>query len=1102
MAENTPPGAQDLDKYKKAIKLVNQLTSAQEKNEESMKRQRKYWDDISQSIFGISSSQFFEKVPKTTEDLIESQRQISKIKDELNVAAVNLDKVFGASLSSIGTLSDEAKNQIGKYSEMLKQNTEMISGNIKEMFNVEDIQKNRDAVSDILSSIKQLSKEGRSFDEIQESIGEKYKEQGIKLGEFEKYYNNIKEIKEAGEKQYEKELSFLNGVDSHLKGQVLETLAGQKQISDLIKEQGDRAVQVLMSAENLPPEIKKMVDELNRANKSSEALIKDLSDMQKEVVNYSKMWESWSKNVLSISIKKLTEFDNIIHDTQKTSGIMFTQNEAAMTNLVTSTAQFGMSMQETAGFMAALGDELRTTDFGVLSRATEDLKAVQLATGASAENLGTMSGEMMRMGMGSEKVKDFMADANLQAKAFGVNSKKVIENISKNITKMRTMGFTGGIESLKKMAAQAERMGQNLDEMFDMSKRARGIEGAMNMAAELQLAGGSFANINPMDLLAKARKGPAELQKLLAQMGKDIGRYNEKGEFEIDPVDADRLQIVSEATGLSMDTLTKSIQKNAEDVRKADWSPNLEGIKVDGLDDDAIKAQISDAMELKDGEIKVKEGNIFGAKNIDELKNMSKEDIAAKLKQFSDDKKNLEKQALQNQSLEKSFTAMKDSLMNMLTIFQPIIDGITWVVQQITKLIQLMKGSVVGKVILALIGLTVIIGAMFPLLIGAIGKMAFAFNPANMGKIFKAGGIGKAMGKSDDISKNISDSEKGGGAVGETKSGGGLKSLAEGLKAMGDKDVFKGILAVALAGPALILFLPAIPGLIVLAAVGSVKKLVVSGFEAIAEGFGVMGKNFKDVLMGSVAIAIVGAALGVFALSLGLFSKIEWGTLLMAGVSLLGLVGTLALVGMIVAGPGGLALLMGAGALVLIAASLALTAVSLIVFAKGMSALSTVDWNSFSGIGPALLGVSTALGAFAMAGLMFVNPIMLAGMTLMISSLYAISLVLMPLAESLDLGGKGLDSMATGVMKLSDSLQKLDFEKLDKLKEFSSEMASAASGGAIAESLSKLADSLGFVSSKSSGGAGTSSKPIIVQLKMPDGRMVQQTIIDDVNKVS
>jgi len=98
--------------------------------------------------------------------------------------------------------------------------------------------------------------------------------------------------------------------------------------------------------------------------------------------------------------------------------------------------------------------------------------------------------------------------------------------------------------------------------------------------------------------------------------------------------------------------------------------------------------------------------------------------------------------------------------------------------------------------------------------------------------------------------------------VGSTESGGGLKSLAEGLKAMGDGKVFAGIGAVALAGPAFIIALPSIPFLLFM---GKVKlKEIQSNFEGLAAGLNSMSSTF----MGSLAMAVAGPALAVATLAI------------------------------------------------------------------------------------------------------------------------------------------------------------------------------------------------------------------------------------------
>ena len=86
---------------------------------------------------------------------------------------------------------------------------------------------------------------------------------------------------------------------------------------------------------------------------------------------------------------------------------------------------------------------------------------------------------------------------------------------------------------------------------------------------------------------------------------------------------------------------------------------------------------------------------------------------------------------------------------------------------------------------------------------------------------------------------------------------GGLKSLAEGLKAMGDGKVFAGIGAVALAGPAFIMALPSIPFLLFM---GKVKlKALEENFTGLSAGLQEMSK----AAVGALVMMLVGPALAL-----------------------------------------------------------------------------------------------------------------------------------------------------------------------------------------------------------------------------------------------
>lgn len=1102
-------GSVDIEKMKKALAAVDKIYESNKKSSDLIKMQQEAWNGISSTIFGISGSDWFKKVPKTTEELANQSAQIKEIDAQLKAAGETLNSKFRNALPDLQKTAQKAAQS---YRDAFKKHTELISADFKEL-KIEDTPENKKAIKEMVNQLKDIAKYGGDYNEIIEKLPKKLKENNDLIEKAKDFYEEEIKFRKEGTSVLTGDLAFLNEIEDENKRQRYLTAIAEGNIDKLLKEERYDALAILGTSESINKAIGEESLAMIAFGEEAEEAKKILSETTKEVVDINKGLMSMGKNFTSALIPRLLEFDKIIHETQKNTGIMFTENSRKMAELSVKTAEFGMTVKDTAEFMGALGEELRTTDFDLLAGAADDLKAVQLATGISAENLGIMAGEMMRAGKSSGAVKEAMTDANVMAKSFGISTKKVLDGMAKNITKMRTMGFQGGEKSLAKMVATAERLRMNVDEIFDVAKRARTIEGAMDMAAELQLAGGSFANINPMDLLASARKGPEELQKILTKMGADVGHFNkETGAYEFDPVDVDRLQIVADATGQSMDSLTKMVQKNAEDIRKTDFTPDIEGIKIKGLDEDAIKAQMSDALEMKDGKIQLKEGNIFGAKNLDDFKKMSKEEIKAKLESYANNQKTLEEQAKENQDFQSAVIALKDSLLNLIGYLEPVVEALTWVVQGLIKIAQGPR-----KWILALVATL----AVLPMLIAAMGKLSFAMNWKNWGTIFKSGGIKQAMfgkvggagGATPELSKTV-------GMAGETekikpKAGAGLKdflvNLSEGLSEFGAKwkDVLKG--AATLTAALAILAIGFAASLFILNLVGAQPTMLLAFGAAIVElaaafwlaSKAASGIDINGLIMMGIGMGIIGLAMIPFVYAASLMTKINWGNVLLAvGILTLIVIG-LGVVGYLMEAliPGLLA--MAAGMLI-ISAALYVFGMSLIPLATGLTALAAINWGAFSGIVPALLGVSLGLTAFALAGLLFANPIMMLGMLLMIGALSAISVVLIPLATALDLGGKGLDSMATGVMKLSDSLSKLDFEKLGQLKEFSQAMAVASiAGGAMAAMVSVI-EAIGKVAGGGDkGGAGAGgTRNIVVQLKMPNGRILEEHIVKDIDKAS
>jgi hypothetical protein len=205
---------------------------------------------------------------------------------------------------------------------------------------------------------------------------------------------------------------------------------------------------------------------------------------------------------------------------------------------------------------------------------------------------------------------------------------------------------------------------------------------------------------------------------------------------------------------------------------------------------------------------------------------------------------------------------------------------------------------------------------------------------------------------------------------------GGLKSLAEGLKAMGDGKVFAGIGAVALAGPAFIVALPSIPFLLFM---GKVK------LKALEENFTGLGKGLAQMpqgILGALTMAIAGPALalGMLAIPFLAFMSIPAigpviqanFTALAAGLAAFGNPAT------------ALFVLIGIGLLAALGAAMIPFAYSLSLLSPLVEAFGNIIVGVFGTIPPIITAVANGFATmFSSVTLENIGPLLLLGPALM-----------------------------------------------------------------------------------------------------------------------
>jgi uncharacterized protein YukE len=1120
--------------YKEALKQIDDMVKKQEALNKSTKNLQDSWSAVASEIFKMDGAQFFKNVEKSPEQLKAMGKEVQELEEGFKNLGDNFNK----------TLGDNQKFQYVKKSlqgigEEFKNSSKRINDSIKSNFNEVYAGLNDDLKKVITSEVeleKILNKKGKLNSKQEEFLknNEKFQEVEKKHQELSKQYQEDLIKKLNIYKQTNAELSTMN---QEMVDKVIERLAlGESEVK-IAEELGEEGRKVLASLSGATKELGDM-------NKGMMVAAEQIKIIQKEAQEVNKQF-SLGKGILGALgsaasglgsiikrdwINSMMKFDEVLNEVQKQTGVNMDFNKTKFAELQTEVAQFGMSVEGAGKMIAEMSDELNTTNFSVLSQATKDFASIEGATGASSKDITTIAGELMRMGESSGQVKDFMQEADTMARKFGISSAKAMGAISRNISKIRTMGFVGGEKSLGKMVATAERLRMNVDEIFDVAKKARSIEGAMDMAAELQLAGGSFSNINPMDLLAAARKGPAELQKILTTMGKDVGHFSkETGKYEFDPVDVDRLQIVADATGQSMDSIQNMIQKNAEDTEKLNpFQGMMDGLEA--ADQEIAKSALSDMITRdKDGNLTINaESDMAKKMGVDELSDINSDTITAMLDQKTKDAATLEEQNKRNQSLKQSFDNFINALMSIFSFFQPALEVLTTVMQGVTSVFTGLMGFLnklgpFGTVIKWAIGSLMIFGALFSTSVGAFitqgvggflkgvggfAKSTFDFLKqltsgkgmealSSIGTSIKGKFMGKAAetasGGAADIAKSAAAKATGGAAEAVGQSGSALTTSKISSK-IDMNGLVKFAAAMALIGGAVMMFA------IGMNQMGGLSMLDILGKGAIAIGllalavFGIgqisKGIDLGSVLKFSLAMFLVGAALIPFAFAAQMLTDVDWMSVL-AGIGILALVvfGLMGL-GALMAGPQILFLLIGIGILIAVGAALLIASVGLLAASAAFQQLSGINWAGFSDMGSALASVVPGLLAFSLAAMMFMNPLTLLGIIFMVGALTSLVSVMAPLAESLTLGADSLDRFASGLEKLSAAADALSLEKLEKLKELSDSMANAGAGGA---AMAAMANSTGGGGGK--GGDGEVRK-IEVNVKM-NGRDMQNFIVKD-----
>jgi hypothetical protein len=476
----------------------------------------------------------------------------------------------------------------------------------------------------------------------------------IKNKTVEEYKSTLELVKE------------LNGLDSQRSQNQSLISERQKIINELLSnsaklnnEQKNYLKELVTEQEKEIANQKKINEQLNKERKSRENIV----GLAKGVGNAIK--EGW---------KYLQEQDKTIKSTILSLGMSGAKATAMRTSFEDSAkfaARLGGTLSDIQLIQQGFADETGRAR-AMTASMVEDIILIGKGTGLGVEQATKLGAQFEFMGLDAKRSMDYVQGVVDTSERMGVNTTKVLKNISDNFRKLNTYSFTAGVKGMAKMAMDAEKMQVSMQDALSAADAAKGLEKAIDLAANLQVMGGEFAKTDPFEWMYLARNEPEKLTAKISEMTRGLVTFkkNSEGVFEkfISPADRQRLESVAKSLGISSEEMIKITQRRA-DLDK--MNKELAGTGLSGREKELVQGAA--VFNAKSGKFQVE---LAGS-----MKDISSLTIT-QAKSFEQEQKTLKDRAEQALTFDQTFKATIEILKASLL---PLLNGINKVLNVTLK---------------------------------------------------------------------------------------------------------------------------------------------------------------------------------------------------------------------------------------------------------------------------------------------------------------------------------------------------------------------------------------------------------------------------------
>jgi len=322
------------------------------------------------------------------------------------------------------------------------------------------------------------------------------------------------------------------------------------------------------STGNAADSLGNVLNELSKSRSQADLSMGQAMMMMKSMTNVLKAGKSGADmktEALGTYIQILSLTDQMRKDIINVMGMDEVFMDDIIQGVVTASREFAGWTLTANDAMELLKDTAEATGRAFI------LPTEAIVTGAKLQELydvdmSNVFREFDKIGAGSVEAVRTTSEAVATAGRYGATVSKLLPSVFDNIAKINTYGFKNGVAGLSEMVAKAQVLGYNFENAMAMADKAFTPEGAIEMAAQLQMIGGAASELlDPFQLMYMAQNDVEGLQKAIVKTAESAVTFNkETGEFGISPGERMRLKSVAEATGQDYTNLADTAIKAAK----------------------------------------------------------------------------------------------------------------------------------------------------------------------------------------------------------------------------------------------------------------------------------------------------------------------------------------------------------------------------------------------------------------------------------------------------------------------------------------------------------------------------------------------------------